>query len=162
MFGFSWAPRGWALCEGQLLPISSNDALFSLIGTIYGGDGRTTFGLPDMRGRLPMHHGRGPGLSERGIGAKFGTDSVTLTVNEMPSHTHIVNASTENTTNSPNGAIFGPSAGATQYLPNGTYGGIMNRDTVARDGGNRSHTNMMPSLTINFSIALYGVYPSRH
>lgn len=163
MFGFSWAPRGYALCEGQLLAVSSNDALFSLIGTIYGGDGRTTFALPDMRGRLPMHHGQGPGLSERRIGGKFGGETVTLTVNEIPSHTHSVNASTANTTNSPSNAVFGPSAqGTSQYLATQTATETLTMDTVAHDGGSRSHTNMMPSLTINFSIALYGIYPQRH
>lgn len=162
MFGFNWAPRGYALCEGQLLAISSNDALFSLIGTIYGGDGRTSFALPDMRGRLPMHQGHGPGLSERRIGGRLGTDSVTLTVSQIPQHTHTVSASTLNTTNSPTNAVFGPSAAGDQYLTNQPASGAMAVQTIASDGGNRSHTNMMPSITINFSIALYGVYPPRH
>lgn len=163
MFGFSWAPRGYALCEGQLLAIASNDALFSLIGTIYGGDGRVTFGLPDMRGRLPMHQGHGPGLSPRQVGARFGSETVTLTVNQIPSHTHSVSASTGNATNLPTNAVFGPSAGGVnQYRVGATVSGELTENTVAYDGGSRSHSNMMPSLTINFSIALIGIYPSRH
>ena len=94
MFAGNFAPRGWAFCDGQLLAVSQNDALFSLLGTIYGGDGRTTFGLPDMRGRIPIHAGHGPGLSERRLGAKGGAEQVTLTVNQMPSHGHPARADT--------------------------------------------------------------------
>ena len=94
MFAGNFAPRGWAFCDGQLLAVSQNDALFSLFGTIYGGDGRTTFGLPDLRGRIPLHQGHGPGLSERRLGSKGGGENETLTINQMPSHTHIFSATT--------------------------------------------------------------------
>ena len=104
MFAGNFAPRGWAFCDGQLLAVSQNDALFSLLGTIYGGDGRTTFGLPDMRGRVAIHAGSGPGLSPRRLGAKAGSEKETLTVNQMPSHTHAWQGSTANT-------IFAPPSG---------------------------------------------------
>ncbi|MDF1642497.1 phage tail protein, partial [Thalassolituus oleivorans] len=94
MFAGNFAPRGWAFCDGQLMAVSQNDALFSLLGTVYGGDGRTTFGLPDMRGRLPVHQGQGPGLSLRRLGARYGEENVTLTVNEIPPHSHGFMAST--------------------------------------------------------------------
>lgn len=161
MFAGNFAPRGWAFCDGQLLAVSQNDALFSLLGTIYGGDGRTTFGLPDLRGRIPIHAGTGPGLSPRRLGAKGGAEKVTLTVNQLPSHGHTLQASTalatqespaDNVTAQPTGAIYsniGPFVG-------------LNANAMSKVGGSRSHTNEMPFLCIHFIIALVGIYPSRH
>lgn len=163
MFAGNFAPRGWAFCDGQLLAVSQNDALFSLLGTIYGGDGRTTFGLPDIRGRLPIHAGTGPGLSPRRLGAKGGEEGVTLTVNQLPSHGHGWPASDGAAQNDvPTGAhlakgsasIFNPSLGPGQT--------DMNTGVVGNTGGSRSHTNLMPFLCIHFIIALFGIYPSRH
>jgi len=163
MFAGNFAPRGWAFCDGQLLAVSQNDALFSLLGTIYGGDGRTTFGLPDLRGRIPIHAGTGPGLSPRRLGAKSGAEKVTLTVNQMPSHTHRLNVSTE-PANLPN-----PSPDAVLATSNviELYSGEiqdsnLNSEAITNVGGSRSHTNLMPFLCIHFIIALFGIYPSRH
>ena len=161
MFAGNFAPRGWAFCDGQLLAVSQNDALFSLLGTIYGGDGRTTFGLPDLRGRIPIHAGTGPGLSPRRLGAKGGTEKETLTVNQLPSHTHPMQA-TANLSTSPNpqGNVFARSVGdvyTTDFTPS-----PMNAGVVSKVGGSQPHTNLMPFLCINFIIALFGIYPSRH
>lgn len=162
MFAGNFAPRGWAFCDGQLLAVSQNDALFSLLGTIYGGDGRTTFGLPDLRGRIPIHAGSGPGLSPRRLGGKAGAENVTLTVNQLPSHTHTPRgASTGTGQASPVGNLPGADRVAiyttSQDRPETLQTGI-----VSKVGGSRSHTNLMPFLCINFIIALFGIYPSRH
>ncbi|MCG8428086.1 MAG: tail fiber protein [Chromatiales bacterium] len=162
MFAGNFAPRGWAFCDGQLLAVSQNDALFSLLGTIYGGDGRTTFGLPDMRGRVPIHAGSGPGLSPRRLGAKAGAEKVTLTVNQLPSHTHNLQASTTLANDSePAGNVLAQSAGAELYntkTPDREFASNL----ISTVGGSRSHTNLAPFLCINFIIALFGIYPSRH
>lgn len=163
MFAGNFAPRGWAFCDGQLLAVSQNDALFSLLGTIYGGDGQTTFGLPDMRGRLPIHAGHGPGLSERRLGAKGGAENVTLTVNQLPSHTHNWQASSGNAENStPGGNGYASTLNADIYQENVSNLVNFNNNMVTDTGGSRSHTNLMPFLCINFIIALFGIYPSRH
>lgn len=162
MFAGNFAPRGWAFCDGQLLAVSQNDALFSLYGTIYGGDGRTTFGLPDMRGRIPIHAGSGPGLSNRRLGAKSGAESVTLTVNQLPSHSHTYNASTTAATaNSPADAVIGESP-SIDLFGEGTPTSNMATNAITGVGGSRSHTNLMPYLCINFIVALFGIYPSRN
>ena len=162
MFAGNFAPRGWAFCDGQLLAVSQNDALFSLFGTIYGGDGRTTFGLPDMRGRLPIHAGQGPGLSERRLGAKGGAEKVTLTVNQMPSHTHPFNASADLASDSnPQGNVPGQSPSIDLYIEDGQTQNLAS-SAITNTGGSRSHTNLMPFLCINFIVALVGIYPSRH
>jgi len=162
MFAGNFAPRGWAFCDGQLLAVSQNDALFSLLGTIYGGDGRTTFGLPDMRGRLPIHAGHGPGLSERRLGSKAGAEKVTLTVNQLPSHTHAVRATTAGSTdNNPQDKMTGESPSIDLYFE-GDQTENMASSSITSVGGSRSHTNLMPFLCINFIIALVGIYPSRH
>jgi microcystin-dependent protein len=166
MFAGNFAPRGWAFCDGQLLAVSQNDALFSLLGTIYGGDGRTTFGLPDLRGRIPLHQGEGPGLSMRRLGSKGGAEKETLTVNQMPSHSHTAmgsnNLATAITLNGnvlskveADASLYGQSQSAAdrQALINGV---------VANTGGSQPHTNLMPTLCIHFIIALVGIYPSRH
>lgn len=162
MFAGNFAPRGWAFCDGQLLAVSQNDALFSLLGTIYGGDGRTTFGLPDMRGRIPIHAGHGPGLSERRLGAKAGAEDVTLTVNQLPSHSHaLTGTATGASTIDPVGNA--PAQGLADYLnPRGPSNLIMDNQSITGTGGGRSHTNMMPYLCVHFIIALVGIYPSQH
>ena len=162
MFAGNFAPRGWAFCDGQLLAVSQNDALFSLLGTIYGGDGRTTFGLPDLRGRVPIHAGSGPGLSPRRLGAKAGTENVTLTVNQLPSHSHTPSVSTAaGTENNPQGKFLGASPTVRVFRPE-NQDQVMNTNATTHIGGSRSHTNLQPFLCINFIIALFGIYPSRH
>ena len=153
MFGSNFAPRGWALCDGQLLAISSNTALFSLLGTTYGGDGRTTFGLPDLRGRFPMHVGNGPGLTPRPWGQKSGAESVTLTVAEMPQHGHAVTADPGNTS-SPVDNL--PAESNDSIYATGTSGSV-----GPKAGGNQPHNNMPPFQTVHFIIALQGIFPSR-
>lgn len=162
MFAGNFAPRGWAFCDGQLLAVSQNDALFSLLGTIYGGDGRTTFGLPDLRGRIPIHAGHGPGLSERRLGAKGGAEKVTLTVNQLPSHTHPMQASNDAaTTPNPQSAVLSEALTTTPYIQD-TQLVNLSSESITHVGGSRSHTNLMPFLCIHFIIALVGIYPSRH
>ncbi|MGB8717158.1 MAG: tail fiber protein [Rhodanobacteraceae bacterium] len=160
MFAGNFAPRGWAFCDGQLLAVSQNDALFSLLGTIYGGDGRTTFGLPDMRGRLPVHAGQGPGLSDRRLGAKGGSEEVTLTVNQLAPHSHPAHGSAGTATSvDPGGNV--PGTGSADYLnPRPPPVLQMASETIAPIGGSRSHTNEMPFLCMHFIIALVGIYPS--
>jgi microcystin-dependent protein len=164
MFAGNFAPRSWAFCDGQLLAVSQNDALFSLLGTIYGGDGRTTFGLPDLRGRIPIHAGHGPGLSERRLGAKGGQEDVTLTVNQLPSHGHAVRASSRGgNTRTPAGAVPAvDGTGASAFYSDQAPDESMNWPKTDNTGGSRSHTNEQPFLCINFIIALFGIYPSRH
>lgn len=165
MFAGNFAPRGWALCDGQLLAVSQNDALFSLLGTIYGGDGRTTFGLPDLRGRLPMHTGTGPGLSPRNMGSKIGSETVNLTsANQVPSHNHDMRVSSAaGTQNTPSGGFLASSPGVRLFRPTPPVGIPLATDTVGSSpGGSQSHTNVMPYLCVNFIIALLGVYPSRN
>lgn len=159
MFAGNFAPRGWAFCDGQLLAVSQNDVLFSLLGTIYGGDGRSTFALPEMRGRVPLHKGTGPALSARRLGAKGGSEKETLTANELPSHTHPNNGSTDDgTSNDPTGLVL---AGSTEFLYRTDKNTSLNQAAVASTGGSGDHTNLMPTLCINFIIALIGIYPSR-
>jgi microcystin-dependent protein len=162
MFAGNFAPRGWAFCDGQLLAVSQNDALFSLLGTIYGGDGRTTFGLPDLRGRIPIHAGHGPGLSERRLGAKGGAEKVTLTVNQLPSHTHPIKASADTALDiPPQGKVLAESSVASMYANEAPIESL-SANAITAVGGSRSHTNLMPFLCIHFIIALVGIYPSRH
>lgn len=162
MFAGNFAPRGWAYCDGQLLAVSSNDALFSLLGTIYGGDGRTTFGIPDLRGRIPIHAGDGPGLSPRRLGAKSGTENETLTVNQMTPHTHAMQASTS-LANAPGpaGRVPAVSTSFEAYIDD-TLDASLGSNAVTAVGGSRSHANMQPYLCLNFIIALVGIYPSRN
>ena len=163
MFAGNFAPRGWAFCDGQLLAVSQNDALFSLLGTIYGGDGRTTFGLPDMRGRLAMHAGSGPGLSPRQLGSKAGSETETLTTNQLPNHNHTVGASnTAGSSTTPNGAFAKDITGSNVYVQNMTVPTNLSNNSINPVGGSRSHTNLMPFLCIHYIIALFGIYPSRN
>ena len=164
MFAGNFAPRGWAFCDGQLLAVSQNDALFSLLGTIYGGDGRTTFGLPDLRGRIPIHAGTGPGLSPRRLGAKGGAENVRLTTNQLPSHNHALQAvaAAGNTAN-PANAHLANAAGGNPFLnPATTTKTNMSSSVVGNTGGGQSHTNLMPTLCVHFIIALFGIFPSRN
>lgn len=160
IFAGNFAPRGWAFCEGQLLPISQNTALFSLIGTTYGGDGRTTTALPDLQGRAPMHAGRGPGLTNRSLGAKTGVETVTLTEAQMPNHNHLMNMSIEDgERRDPSGKYFG--RGTALYGPD-SGGESLDARVLPNQGGNQPHTNMQPNLAMYFIIALVGLYPSRN
>lgn len=161
MFAGNFAPRGWAFCDGQLLAVSQNDALFSLLGTIYGGDGRTTFGLPDLRGRVPIHAGHGPGLSERRLGAKAGSEKETLTVNQLPSHSHTLRASESSATDR-NVAGNLTAEGTKRIYRSPATVAPMASSAVTNVGGSRSHTNLQPFLCVHFIIALVGIYPSRH
>jgi len=162
MFAGNFAPRGNAFCDGQLLAISQNDALFSLLGTIYGGDGRSTFGLPDLRGRVPIHKGNGPGLTPRSIGQRSGKETVTLTKNELPQHNHgpVKGTGDAATTRSPSDAIFAETVSQDIYRDD-EINTTMNTTSVTSLGGTLKHTNLQPFLCINFIIALFGIYPSR-
>ena|SRR3712207_1157693 len=165
MYPFWFAPKGWASCAGQLLPISQNTALFSLLGTTYGGDGKSTFALPNLQGNAPMHPGQGPGLSLHDLGEMSGSQFVTLLTSEIPAHTHVVSASG----NPPpaNAGIPDPavnlarSSGTTAYLAAPAAMGMMHPQALAIAGGSLPHNNMMPYLTLNFCIALQGVFPPR-
>jgi microcystin-dependent protein len=160
MFGGNFAPRGFALCDGQLLAISQNSALFSLFGTIYGGDGLTTFGLPDLRGRVPVHMGSGPGLTPRPIGAKGGAEGVNLTQTTTPSHSHQANATTEGADSAqPGGALFAQAA-SEKYATGGATQ-PMDAAMVQNAGGGQAHDNMAPFQAVYYIVALQGVFPSR-
>lgn len=176
MFAGNFAPRGWAFCDGQLIAISQNEALFSILGTTYGGDGRTTFGLPDLRGRAPIGPRTGPGLSTYALGQRGGVETVTLSVNQIPSHNHIASTTA---------SLFGQSAsgdedsiGPDVVLASGSGtssevyslkgantkmgdSSIVAKTTVLNQGGSQWHTNIQPFLGINYIIALQGVFPSR-
>src|SRR3954452_7240293 len=157
VFPYTFAPKGWGLCNGQLLPISQNTALFSLLATRYGGDGKTTFALPDLQGRLPMMHGQGPGLSLHDQGEAGGSESVTLLGSEVPGHSPELRAATSAAD------VSIPNAGAVLAAANGAYqasaGTQLHPSALAPAGGDQPHNNLMPYLTFNFCIALQGVYP---
>jgi microcystin-dependent protein len=163
IFPFNFAPKGWAWCNGQLLPISQNTALFSLLGTTYGGDGKSTFALPDLEGRAPMHPGQGPGLSLHDLGETGGSETVTLLESEIPAHSHPLKAQAQSATKStPSGNSIAKVAGATPYLPPAGAALVsMSDQTVAPAGGDQPHNNMMPYLTFYFCIAMQGVFPPR-
>lgn len=157
IMSFGFPPKGWALCNGQLLPINQNQGLFSLLGTTYGGDGRVNFGLPNLQGRVPVHMGSGHTLGERG-----GEQGHTLSVSELPTHTHVANAtSTTATTNSPSSSLgLAKSSGAAFYAaPTNLV--AMASNEVGNVGGSQAHLNMQPFLVLNFSIALQGIFPSQ-
>lgn len=164
IFAGNFAPRGWAFCDGQLLPISNNTALFSLIGTTYGGDGRTTTALPNLQGRAPMHPGRGPGLTSRRLGEKVGVETVTLSEAQIPSHNHTLRGrSSSPDTNTPNiNTSLSNSRRMTVYREeNLSFNVSLASETLTTTGGSQAHTNVQPFLALNFIIALVGLYPSR-
>jgi microcystin-dependent protein len=165
MFAGNFPPVGWAFCDGQLLPISQNTALFSLLGTTYGGNGISTFALPDLRGRVPLHRGQGPGLSPYSEGQSGGQETVALLASQMPSHTHLLNVSGApgTTANPQNAAWAASSTGAKQYSTTGNAGttAVMAPGMLAPNGSGLPHNNMQPSLVLSYIIALQGVFPSR-
>lgn len=163
IFPFNFAPRGWALCDGQILPLSQNTALFSLLGTTYGGDGKSNFALPDMQGNAPMHPSQGPGLSLHDLGETGGSETVTLLQSEIPSHPHSLMGSVPPATlNQPNPSRgLARSSGGTVYQSSSAGLVSMSPNTLAPTGGDQPHNNMMPYLTLNFNIALQGVFPPR-
>jgi microcystin-dependent protein len=161
--GFNFAPLGWATCDGQLMPISQNTTLFSLLGTTYGGDGTSTFALPDLQGRAPMHPGQGAGLSLRDLGEEGGTETVTLLQNEMPVHTHALSANALPASASlaaPTQGL-GRSVGGSAYKASPPATAAMSPQAVGLTGGDSPHNNLMPYLTLNYIIALQGVFPAR-
>ena len=163
IFPFNFAPRGWAFCDGQLLPLSQNTALFSLLGTTYGGDGRSNFALPDVQGNAPMHPGQGPGLSLHDLGETSGAQTSTLLDSEMPAHSHGLLASGqpgEDPTPGPSEALA-RSVGANLYQTNSANLVQLAPTALTLAGGDQPHNNMQPYLTLNFCIALQGVYPPR-
>jgi microcystin-dependent protein len=161
VFALNFEPRGWAACDGRIMPINVNTALFSILGTTFGGDGRTTFGLPDLRGKIPLGAGTGPGLTARELGASGGTETVTLSANQLPSHNHAAKC------NSGNGNQYGPAnhywaqdaGGAKEYGATGT--GQMSAAAIAPAGGSQPHGNLQPYTVVNYCIALTGIFPSR-
>ncbi len=160
--GFNFPPKNWAFCNGQLLPINQNQALFSLLGTTYGGDGRTTFALPNLQARLPMHQGGGPGLSRRNIGDIVGEQNHTLLATEMPAHSHQVNASTVAADDPAPGGKIWASGGSVDKLFGSPANTTMNSAAVATAGQSQPHNNLQPYLVVNFVIALVGIFPSRN
>jgi microcystin-dependent protein len=163
IFPFNFAPRGWAWCDGQLLPLSQNTALFSLLGTTYGGNGKSNFALPDLQGRAPMHPGQGPGLSLHDLGETGGSDTVTLLESEIPSHTHALRASSDaGDLNIPTPArSLARSTNANAYKATSASLVSLAPQALAPAGGDLPHNNMQPYLTLYFNIALQGVFPAR-
>jgi microcystin-dependent protein len=163
IFGFNFAPKGWAFCDGQILPLSQNTALFSLLGTTYGGDGKSNFALPDLQGRAPMHPGQGPGLSLHDLGETGGSDTVTLLESEIPSHNHgVFGSNTNSNQQTPVGNFHAGSTQNHRYAAAANNPNVnMNDGVIAPAGGDQPHNNLSPYLTLNFCIALQGVYPPR-
>lgn len=154
--GFNFAPKGWALCNGQIIPISQNTALFALLGTQYGGDGKTTFALPDLQGRVPIGQGQGPGLEERVIGEQLGAENVTLQQLEMPAHSHGLQSSGQGTTGSPAYAATAP-----RKIYAASNDGVMGAAAISAAGGGQPHNNMQPTQFVTYIIALTGIFPQR-
>lgn len=162
MFGSNFAPVGWMLCNGQLLPIAENDALYALIGTTFGGDGQTTFGLPDLRGRVPIHQGTPPGGPTYVLGQVAGTETVTLAASQLPAHTHGLQAQAAAATNTNPTNRSLASAALDAYTSSGDALVAMDAQAIAVAGGNQPHENMAPFLAIHFIIAVEGTFPSRN
>jgi microcystin-dependent protein len=163
MVGFNFAPTGWALCNGAILSIAQNTALFALLGTTYGGDGQTTFALPDLRGRIPIHQGQGSGLTNRTIGESGGQETVALTLQQMPGHTHALLASpSPGTTTSPIGNTWASSPSLAAYADPAATNTAMSAQSLDLAGGGQSHENMAPFVAVNFVIALAGIFPSQN
>jgi len=165
IFPFNFAPKGWAWCDGQLLPLSQNTALFSLLGTTYGGNGKSNFALPDLQGRAPMHPGQGPGLSLHDLGETGGSETVTLLESEIPSHSHQVSTSNsagdEEGFKNPTNRSPGKLAGGKVLYAGGSPNAMFNPSALAPAGGDQPHNNLQPYLTCYFCIALQGVFPPR-
>jgi microcystin-dependent protein len=166
IFPFNFPPKGWAFCDGQILPLSQNTALFSLLGTTYGGDGKSNFALPNMQGSAPMFWGQGPGLSLHDLGETSGSDTVTLVQTEMPGHSHDIKSAAPNfpaNTNVPTNNAFGKAAQGNPYSTPVSQTGLLglSPQTIALAGGDQPHNNLMPYLTLNFCIAMQGVFPPR-
>ena len=169
MFGCNFAPKGWALCNGQLLPISQNTALFSLLGTTYGGDGKSTFALPNLQGMAPLHAGQGPGLSLYDLGQTGGEQAITLLDSEMPAHQHFLTATTDraNTTTSTGNELGTGAAGPPNQVTTGMFysnnaaNTALSFQALAIAGASLPHNNMMPYLTLTFCIAMQGIFPAR-
>jgi microcystin-dependent protein len=163
LFAGNFAPRGYMLCQGQILSIAQNSALFAVLGTTYGGDGQTTFALPNLQGRFPMQQGQGPGLSYRNLGEIAGTETVTLNSTQMPAHTHQLTASTTaGNSDSPSGNLLANNGrGGPQFTSAGSVNTTMHPQSVGIAGGNQPHENMPPYLALNFCIAVSGIFPSR-
>ncbi len=165
IFPFDFAPKGWAFCDGQILPLSQNTALFSLLGTTYGGDGKSNFALPNMQGNAPMHPGQGPGLSLHDLGEMSGSETVTLLELEIPSHSHTMMSlpAPGNRTAPGNNSMARVSGTTGPYLPASPLPALvaMSNNAITPAGGDQPHNNMQPYLTLNFCIALQGVYPPR-
>lgn len=159
MFGGNFAIAGWAFCDGSLLPISENETLFQLIGTTYGGDGQTTFGLPDLRGRVPIHMGQGPGLQNYVLAQNGGVESVTLTIQQIPIHTHTPAASNTGASDTPANNFWANSTTGKPYsaAPPTIQ---MNAGTISPTGGSQPHDNMIPFLCVTYIISLFGIFPS--
>ena len=162
IFGFNFAPRGWAFCDGQVLPISQNTALFSLLGTTYGGDGKSTFALPNLQGQAAIHPGQGPGLSLHDLGETGGSETVTLLETEMPAHSHSWMGSTQTAEDrTPANEVFARATGGNLYTTNTSGLVSLAPQAISPVGQSQPHNNMQPFLTCNFCIALQGVYPPR-
>jgi microcystin-dependent protein len=161
IFAGSFAPAGWAFCNGQLMPISENDALFTLIGTTYGGDGQETFALPDLQGRLPLHQGQGSFGTTYLMGEKAGVEQVTLTTSQIPAHTHPLVATTAaGAAASPLNAVLAASGSSNVYRP-GPGAAALSNQAVSAAGGSQPHTNMQPYLCVDFIISLFGIFPTQ-
>lgn len=159
---FNFPPKGWALCNGQLLAINQNQALFSILGTTYGGNGQTTFALPDLRGRLPIHFGAGSGGSYT-LGQRGGAETVTINLQTMPAHTHAFRDDSGNAAASrPSGALLATVTNNVSLYSNAAPNATLNPQSIAAIGGSQPHTNVQPYLTLNFVIALVGIFPSRN
>lgn len=161
IYPFNFAPRGWAFCDGQLLPLSQNTALFSLLGTTYGGNGKSNFALPDLQGRAPMHHGQGPGLSLRDLGESGGSETISLLEAEMPTHKHTSRIVADiGDINTPQDFLLARSSGGAVYGNTGSDVSLA-PNALGSAGGSLPHNNMQPYLTLNFCIALQGIFPPR-
>ena len=161
MFAGNFPPSGWAFCDGSTMPIDQNEALFTLIGTTYGGDGQVTFNLPDLRGRVPVHQGQGPGLSNYVLGQTGGVESVTLTTQQIPQHTHALLATTSAGTQvNPGGNLLSNSQGPQPYIQESPDGNL-NPAAMSPSGGSQPHDNLQPFLAINFILSLFGFFPTQ-
>ena len=162
IYGFNFAPKGWALCAGQIMPISQNTALFSLLGTTYGGNGLSTFGLPNLQGRVPIHAGQGPGLTQRDLGEQAGQEFVTILTSQLPAHNHPATCNDAvGTSYDPAANVWSTDAGQNNEYSSGNVAGQMSPNAVQPTGNGFPHNNMQPYLVVNYCIALVGIFPAR-